>query len=72
MMYFLPEDFRHSDCLVPVSPHEITEMENRFEGFDNEYAETNLVFCEYFQYVMENIAYPTPQAFWKQEFFLRS
>jgi len=28
-------------------------MENRFEGFDNEDDETNPVFCEYFQYVME-------------------
>ena len=53
MMYFLPEDFGHSDCLVPVSPHKITEMENRFEGFDNEDDETNPVFCGYFQYVVE-------------------
>jgi len=45
MIYFLPEDFGHSDCLVPVSLHKITEMENRFEGFDNEDDETNPVFC---------------------------
>ena len=61
MMCFVPEDFGHSDCLVPVSPHEITEMEDRFEGFDNEYDETNLVFWEYFQYVMEkhSLSHPT-------------
>jgi len=61
MMYFLPEDFGHSDCLVPVSPHKITEMENRFEGLDNEDDETNSVFCEYFQYVMEknSLSHPT-------------
>jgi len=61
MMYLLPEDFGHSDCLVPVSPHKITEMENRFEGFDNEDDETNLVFCEYFQYVMGKncLSHPT-------------
>ena len=61
MMYFLPEDFGHSDCLVPISPHKLTEMENRFEGFDGEDDESNPVFHEYFQYVMDNngLSHPT-------------
>ena len=32
MMFFLPEDFGHSDCLVPISPHKLTEMEIGLKG----------------------------------------
>ena len=60
MMYFLPEDFGHSDCLLPVSPHKLTEMENRFEGFDSGDDETNPVFGEYFQHLMEKNSLPHP------------
>lgn len=28
MMYFLPEDFGHTDCLISILPHKFTEMEN--------------------------------------------
>ena len=37
------------------------EMENRFEGFDGEDDESNPVFHEYFQYVMDNngLSHPT-------------
>ncbi|XP_022788931.1 uncharacterized protein LOC111328710 [Stylophora pistillata] len=61
MMYFLPEDFGHSDCLASISPHKLTEMENRFDGFDVEDDECNPVFPEYFQYVIDNngLSHPT-------------
>ncbi|KAJ7348735.1 hypothetical protein OS493_039373 [Desmophyllum pertusum] len=61
MMYFLPEDFGHRDCLLPVSPDKLTEMENRFEGFAVEMLKTNPVFDEYFQYVIEknSLSHPT-------------
>ena len=61
MMYFLPEDFGHSDCLVPVFPHKMIQMD-WFEEFDGEDDDTNPVFCEYFQYVMEkknSLTHPT-------------
>ena len=61
MMYFQPEDFGHSDCSFPVSPHKMIEMENRFEEFDGEDDDTNPVFCKYFQYVMgkNSLNHPT-------------
>lgn len=61
MMYFLPEEFGQSDCLLPVSSDKLTEMENRFEGMDSGLDETDPVFAEYFQYVMErnDLSHPT-------------
>ena len=53
MMYFLPEDFGWSDCLLPVSPDKLIEIENRLEGLDGGDDESNPVFEEYFQYAME-------------------
>lgn len=44
MMYFLFEDFGYSDCLVLVLLYKFIEMENRFEGFDSDDDEFNLVF----------------------------
>ena len=51
MMYFLPEEFGHSDCLHPVSAEKVTEIENRLE---NNEGETDPIYEVYFHYVMEN------------------
>jgi hypothetical protein len=51
MMYFLPEEFGHSDCLHPVSAEKVTEIENRLENNEDE---TDPIYEEYFHYVMEN------------------
>ena len=61
----MSEDFGHCDCLVPISPHKLTKMENRLQGFDGEDDESNPV-------LWTIMAYPTPQAFMKLESFLRS
>lgn len=53
MMYFLPEEFGQSDCLLPVSSDKLREMEHRFEEMDGGQDETDPVFIEYFQFVME-------------------
>ena len=53
MMYFLPEEFGHHDCLHPVSLEKMRELKNRLEGGDEEEDERN-IFEEYFHYVMES------------------
>ena len=53
MMYFLPEEFGYSDCLLPVPSAKLTEMENRIEEMEGGQDETDPVYAEYFQYVME-------------------
>ena len=60
MMYFVPEEFGHNDCLLPVSSEKLTEMENKLEGLDGD-DETSPIFEEYFQYVMEknSLCHPT-------------
>ncbi|XP_022805671.1 uncharacterized protein LOC111342816 [Stylophora pistillata] len=72
MMYFLPEDFGHTDCLVSISPHKFTEIENRFEGFDVEDDECNSVFHEYFQHVIDNNGLSNPTSIHEAGVLLRS
>ena len=64
MMYFLPEEFGHHDCLHPVSLDKMRELKNRLEDSDSdeEEDERNItIFEEYFHYVMENngLNYPS-------------
>lgn len=59
MMYFLPEEFGAIDCLFPVSD-KLREMENKLQEMSGE-DETDPVWEEYFQYVMErnSLSHPT-------------
>ena len=61
MMYFLPEEFGRSDCLFQVSTEKVMEMENMLQQRIEENDETDPIFEEYFQYVMENngLQHPT-------------
>ena len=57
MMYFLPKEFGHHDCLHPVSLDKMRELKNRLEDSDSdeEEDERNIsIFEEYFHYVMES------------------
>ena len=58
MMYFLPEEFGRSDCLVPVSG-KLREMEDKLQelGVDDD---TDPIWEEYFLYVMETNGFAHP------------
>ena len=60
-MYFLPEEFGQSDCFLPASAEKLMETENMLHQRNGEVEETDPIFEEYFQYVIENnsLSHPT-------------
>ena len=57
MMYFLPEEFGRSDCLVPVSDR-LREVEHRLQELGDDHSDP--IWEEYFLYVMEKNGFAQP------------
>ena len=72
MMYFLPEEFGHSDCLLPVPSAKLTEMENTIEEMEGGQDETDAVYAEYFHTSWKRMIYLLEQLSLKQGLFLRN
>ena len=76
MMYFLPEDFGYSDCIHPVSTEKLAEVESKIEEWRNDtiLEDHDMIFHEYFQYVMEKniMVLVTQQALKKGVFYLKN
>ena len=58
MMYFLPEEFGRSDCLVPVFDR-LREMEHRLQELCVD-DHSDPIWEEYFLYVMEKNGFAQP------------
>lgn len=72
MVYFLPEEFGQSDCLLPVSSDKLREMEHRFEEMDGGQDETDPVFKSIFNMSWKRMIYFIQQPSLKQGLFLRN